>query len=424
VVRHRSSLRKRALITAVAIALAATGAATPMALAADGGGDGNGTKGQLKDQQKQLQSGIRSATADLESSSTAAVKAQQQLLDARAQLGGAQQKLSATQQEQVAAQALDTQMQAALVQAQAQLVDAQAQLVAGRAAVVEQRAAVGRLAASSMQDADPHLVGMVALMQADDPAVLSSEMQTVGNVIDRQNNVLEDYRSAESRLVVQEHKVQQAKDTVAQQSKAAATNLQRRTALAQQAASDEQAVTRLITARAAAKKVADATRSHDKAELKKLKAENDRVAALLKKLAQKPTTYDNGGALMRPVDGYVTSPFGYRVHPIYGYYSLHDGTDFHAPCGTPLKAAGNGKVIEEYFQSAWGNRLIVDLGKIDGHGVSVIYNHLSAYKARTGDTVTRGETIGYAGTTGWSTGCHLHFTVMVDGVAKNPMDYF
>ncbi len=81
-------------------------------------------------------------------------------------------------------------------------------------------------------------------------------------------------------------------------------------------------------------------------------------------------------------------------------------------------------MISEYFQSAWGNRLILDLGRVNGHGVSVIYNHLSAYRAAQGDTVSRGETVGYAGTTGWSTGCHLHFTVMVDGKPENPMNFF
>ncbi len=87
---------------------------------------------------------------------------------------------------------------------------------------------------------------------------------------------------------------------------------------------------------------------------------------------------------MRPVPGYVTSPFGWRRHPIYGYWGLHDGTDFHAPCGTPLQAAGNGRVISEYYQSAWGNRLILDLGRVRGHGVAVIYNHISGYRAHTG----------------------------------------
>ncbi|MCW2756598.1 MAG: mepM 1, partial [Nocardioidaceae bacterium] len=382
-----------------------------------------------KAKQKAVKTGISAAQADLDESSASAAKAGKQLIAAKAQLGTAQQKLASTQQQLAAAQAVDAQMKAALVTAQQQLVDAQAALTAAKAQVVEQRAAVGRMAAESMQKVDPHLVGLVALMQANDPTSLSTEVQTVGNVLDREDKLLGDLRTAETAMTVQEKKVQDARDDVAQKQKDAAANLKKQQELTDQAASEEQDVQALVGSRAAAEKDAEDAKAADASELKALKKENDKIAAELKALAAKAVagqsaSYDNGGPLMRPVDGYVTSPFGYRVHPIYGYYSLHDGTDFHAPCGTPLKAAGNGKVIQEYFQSAWGNRLIVDLGQVNGHGVSVIYNHLSAYKAHTGDVVTRGETLGYAGTTGWSTGCHLHFTVMVDGEPKNPMDWF
>jgi murein DD-endopeptidase MepM/ murein hydrolase activator NlpD len=124
-----------------------------------------------------------------------------------------------------------------------------------------------------------------------------------------------------------------------------------------------------------------------------------------------------------PGPGYITSPYGWRIHPIYHYWGLHDGTDFHAPCGTPERAADGGKVISEYYSSVWGNRLYLDLGNINGHNFTVIYNHIERYRIHTGASVTRGETLAFAGTTGWSTGCHLHFTVMRDGVAVNPMDY-
>jgi murein DD-endopeptidase MepM/ murein hydrolase activator NlpD len=145
---------------------------------------------------------------------------------------------------------------------------------------------------------------------------------------------------------------------------------------------------------------------------------------MLARRAHHSVNEGNHGPLMRPVPGYVTSAFGWRMHPIYGYWGLHDGTDFHAPCGTPLQASGNGRVISEYYQSAWGNRLILDLGRVRGHGVAVIYNHISGYRAHTGQVVRRGETLAYAGTTGWSTACHLHFTVMVDGQPRDPMGWF
>ena len=95
--------------------------------------------------------------------------------------------------------------------------------------------------------------------------------------------------------------------------------------------------------------------------------------------------------------GAVTSPFGYRRHPIYGYWGLHDGTDFSAPCGTPNRAAGSGTVISRYWSDVYGNRLYLDLGQVNGKNMTVVYNHLSGYTASTGERVSRGEVVGYGG---------------------------
>ena len=125
-----------------------------------------------------------------------------------------------------------------------------------------------------------------------------------------------------------------------------------------------------------------------------------------------------------PVDGYVTSPFGYRTHPIYHYWGLHDGVDFGGGCGTPLRAAAPGKVVASYCSGVYGNRLIVDHGVLGGKGIATIYNHASGYTVGVGDQVAEGQVIGYEGSTGWSTGCHLHFTVMANGQAVDPMNWF
>src|SRR5680860_1191319 len=132
---------------------------------------------------------------------------------------------------------------------------------------------------------------------------------------------------------------------------------------------------------------------------------------------------DTGGFLYRPVPGVVTSPFGYRRHPIFGYWGLHDGTDFRTPCGTPNRAVASGTVISTYWSDVYGNRLYLDLGQVNGKNMTVVYNHLSSYAVSTGEHVSRGEVIGYAGSTGWSTACHLHFTVMLDGAPVDPMGY-
>ena len=96
---------------------------------------------------------------------------------------------------------------------------------------------------------------------------------------------------------------------------------------------------------------------------------------------------DVNGLLMQPVNGPVTSSFGYREHPIYHYWGLHDGDDFGAPCGAPLFAAGGGEVLTEYYSSVWGNRLYLNVGMVNGNFITVIYNHLSAYNVGVGATV-------------------------------------
>jgi murein DD-endopeptidase MepM/ murein hydrolase activator NlpD len=128
------------------------------------------------------------------------------------------------------------------------------------------------------------------------------------------------------------------------------------------------------------------------------------------------------GVLLRPVDGYVTSPYGMRVHPVTGVYKLHDGTDFGAPCGTPIYAAADGQVVEAGYSGAWGNRVVVDHGLIGGDGVGTGYNHMTDIAVRSG-SVSRGQLVGWVGSTGYSTGCHLHLNVYVNGSTVDPMNY-
>jgi murein DD-endopeptidase MepM/ murein hydrolase activator NlpD len=88
-----------------------------------------------------------------------------------------------------------------------------------------------------------------------------------------------------------------------------------------------------------------------------------------------------------------------------------------------MRAAGPGTVLSSYWSSVYGNRLIVDHGIVRGVGLATIYNHATRYIVGVGQRVSRGQIIGYVGSTGWSTGCHLHFTVMVNGKAVDPMKW-
>ncbi|HEY3408836.1 MAG TPA: peptidoglycan DD-metalloendopeptidase family protein [Propionicimonas sp.] len=126
------------------------------------------------------------------------------------------------------------------------------------------------------------------------------------------------------------------------------------------------------------------------------------------------------GLLTRPVPGAIGSGFGVRLHPIFGEWRLHDGVDLSAGCGTPIRAAADARVASVSRDPASGNRLELDHGQVGGHHLVTIYLHAKGYSVRAGATVRRGQVVGRVGSTGWSTGCHLHFTVRLDGSYADP----
>ena len=129
-----------------------------------------------------------------------------------------------------------------------------------------------------------------------------------------------------------------------------------------------------------------------------------------------------GGELLWPLPGHtrITSEFGGRIHPITGVWHNHGGTDIAAPYGTNILSSNDGEVIFAGFHNSYGNYIIVD----HGGGISTLYAHCSKLLAWEGQPVLRGDPIAQIGSTGDSTGNHLHYEVRVNGVRKNPMDYF
>ncbi|GAB3696994.1 M23 family metallopeptidase [Mariniluteicoccus flavus] len=134
--------------------------------------------------------------------------------------------------------------------------------------------------------------------------------------------------------------------------------------------------------------------------------------------------YRRGGhGSVIPGGGPVTSPFGMRRHPVLGVWKLHDGVDFGTGCGQPLRAVHDGVVEASYFNGGYGNRLMLDHGTVDGHRVKSSYNHAIRYTVAPGARVAKGQVIGLSGSTGYSTGCHLHFMMWIDGRLIDPMTW-
>jgi murein DD-endopeptidase MepM/ murein hydrolase activator NlpD len=125
------------------------------------------------------------------------------------------------------------------------------------------------------------------------------------------------------------------------------------------------------------------------------------------------------GKFMWPVAGRVTSGFGNRIHPIFGVMRFHSGIDIAAPYGTLVKAADGGQIVQAGYFGGYGYSVMV----YHGGGFATWYAHLSSINVSVGQFVERGQVIGLVGSTGWSTGPHLHFEVRINGSPQNPRGY-
>jgi murein DD-endopeptidase MepM/ murein hydrolase activator NlpD len=129
-------------------------------------------------------------------------------------------------------------------------------------------------------------------------------------------------------------------------------------------------------------------------------------------------TISGSGVLMWPASGPVTSTFGVRRHPVFGDMRMHNGIDIGASHGAVVVAADSGTVITSAHNSSYGNYVVI----CHGSGVTTLYAHLSSRSVSVGAEVSKGQQIGLVGSTGISTGPHLHFEVSVNGARVNPMN--
>jgi murein DD-endopeptidase MepM/ murein hydrolase activator NlpD len=125
------------------------------------------------------------------------------------------------------------------------------------------------------------------------------------------------------------------------------------------------------------------------------------------------------GVMAYPSDAPTSSPFGWRIHPILGYRRFHAGLDFAASYGSTIRAADSGRVIFAGWYGGYGRALIID----HGNGITTLYGHTSQLYVSEGQAVERGQAIGAVGSTGFSTGPHLHFEVRRNGTPVNPANY-
>jgi murein DD-endopeptidase MepM/ murein hydrolase activator NlpD len=407
-------------------------------------------RARVKQQIAKTKSDLSESTKALSTAAIAVDKAQNKLDAATA-------KLTTTRQELAVAKANDVEMAAKLHQARADLAAAVAAVAAGQARLDAEQAKAGQMVRDQYQQ-QSNLLPIAVLVDPNSTEDWQTRLQwsttlfdTTQAQIDRLTLMQHQLNAARIRQTQMEAKVAAARHD-------AAANLKIKKALESRATAEEATVAQLVRQQKTAEEAAADDVAQDKARYSQLIKERasveQRIAARIAKAAaarkraaerksaaarrshstsksahhsshsRRSTVSSAGHGFSFPVAARITSPFGMRFHPVLHYWKLHDGTDFGAACGTPIRAAYAGRVAERYYNAGYGNRLMIDHGYIGGRYLTTGYNHASRYVVRVGQRVQKGQIIGYVGTTGFSTGCHLHLMVWINGHLRNPMTWF
>ena len=401
----------------------------------------------LDDKRNQLDSQLEAQKSVVEGASKELTDAVNALEAAKTELATAETALSEAETKLTAAKELDTQRASELAAAETKAKKAKADVAAAKAAYdsVDARTSEeitvitqqnGGLAELSVLFSDAGVGNMNQRAQLADTLFSSSALE------------LDELTSRKFQLDAAKKEADEAEAAAAEARKAAAEQLESSKQAEEAAKAKRAEVAEKVAQRDAAKVKADSQLTAEKGRQSELESESSEVdRRIQERIAQQKRAEEerqarerssrqsgssssgsssgsgssSSGGFIRPVDGAVSSPNGMRVHPVLGYSKLHDGTDFAAGCGAPIRAAGDGVVSERYFNAGYGNRLMIDHGSKGGTYVTTGYNHATSYVVSVGDHVSQGQIIGYVGTTGYSTGCHLHLMVWENGSVTNPM---
>jgi murein DD-endopeptidase MepM/ murein hydrolase activator NlpD len=381
------------------------------------------TSGELKSRKHTVDSQISATKADLEDINTSLVAATRALAATQAKVRAAQIDLNAKLGAQALAEAHDQAVAQQLSLAQAAEARAVDDLAATKRQAVTTNNVLGAIARQVYQGSDMSTLAVaLAAKSPDDFATGMALADTAARIETEALRQLAVQRAEEAATTA---KLTAARQQVAVLKVQAAQALAVANDAAQQAGAAKTTLDTLAAQQAAEVRAVEAQKAAERKRLDDLQAQSDRLRLALARLAAQMhggIWRRAGGLLSYPVIGPLSSPFGMRFHPILHYWRMHTGQDFAVACGTPVHAAAAGVITSASWAGGYGMRIIISHGRINGHGLATTYNHLSRF-VRTGGHVNRGDVIAYSGTTGLSTGCHLHFEVRIDGVPVNPMRY-
>ena len=259
------------------------------------------------------------------------------------------------------------------------------------------------------------------ILESKDPADLTSRLEAIKAVSQASANSLNELTVAKEQLDIDAAAAEVVKEDMQKLEGIAATALATAAAAQDEAEKAKSEVDRLVAQEQKALKVAEDDRAKVKRQYDELRAEQIRIAQQSSSGSVGNGDPEATGPLEWPLPGHSTSwRIGWRVHPVYGYKSCHTGIDISAPKGTRILAADGGIVLKTFYSRAYGNVTLID----HGGGLVTMYAHQSGYLVSAGQVVSAQQAIGLVGTTGYSTGNHLHFEVHINGVPYNPRGWF
>ena len=163
-------------------------------------------------------------------------------------------------------------------------------------------------------------------------------------------------------------------------------------------------------------------KTYERAE-RELARQSASIQSMIARNRGSSTVKVTSAGFMKPIGGRITSPFGWRTHPIFNSRTFHSGVDIAGPNRGSIRASNSGKVIYSGWYGGYGKVGILDHGVVNGRPTTTLYAHMSSIRVGQGQFVKKGEVVGYEGTTGYSTGPHVHFEVRINGKPNNPLNY-
>lgn len=457
--------RSVGLRVAAAAVVALTTLATASHVQARSGLSAADDPGQRK---KEVDEKITEVSQELAGTSAELKKAYGLLNASISQLPGAKAALEKAEEVRGAAQRHDAEMTRQLKAAEAAAALKATQVRKTQNKIDDTESLVGRVAARAYREG-AFTDDLTAALTGDNFQDSAQRLIAANTAMRLQKSSLDRLQQQQAVMATMKERLDAVEEEVEQLRQQAAKALAAARAAEKDATAKKEAVEQLVADRQAATETIKARKAEEEAELAKLKQESDALAAEMRRIAEEerrraeaerrrreaaeraraearkakkgtrpktsprtaPKTAPKGrvpvpsgkGRLMRPVAGPITSPYGWRIHPIYKTRRMHTGTDFGGGCGKPIRAAENGRIVRTGWAGGYGKQILMSNGLIGGKVITTSYNHLSSFAVSNGAMVRRGQVIGYVGTTGASTGCHLHFEVFVNGGRINPMRY-